>query len=148
MYRQQQQPFQLLHIDQHSDMKENTHILPLTSPQEVFQFIQKYTNVGNFISPALHSGLLSDVVQIRSEWMLQHLPPPKGSYLLDIDLDFFAPEMGISLKKYVPTLRQLITNAAGVTIATSPYFLEQTLALEMVKAIFSGLSCEDSYTFC
>ena len=50
--------------------------------------------------------------------------------ILDIDLDFRAPEM--SIEKFDETIRitrQMIHDADLVTIATSPMFLDQSRAL-------------------
>ncbi|MDR0369207.1 MAG: UPF0489 family protein [Candidatus Peribacteria bacterium] len=164
---------QLIHIDQHSDMNPNQHSLSLASPKEVFQFTQRYANVGNFIQPALKSRLISEVVQIRTETALQsifssdkfgllyqdtkkasplikYVSPCEGGYggaegifvqtptepyILDIDLDFFAPEMGIKLEACLPKLKTLMQNAEYITIATSPYFLDQKLAIELIYQI-------------
>lgn len=50
----------VIHIDQHSDMNDNQHSLPddlleNDRSREVFQFVQKWCNVGNFLQPALQS---------------------------------------------------------------------------------------------
>jgi hypothetical protein len=121
-------------------MWENQHSLPIDCleidrAREVFQFVQKYCNVGNFIQPALQSGLISDIQLVLTESALQHRIIPSAPYIVDIDLDFFAPEMGIKLETCLPKLRTLIEKAECVTIATSPYFLEQKKAVEMVKKI-------------
>ncbi len=55
---------------------------------------------------------------------------------LDIDLDFWAPGMGTDLEKTIPLVRSLIREASLVTIATSPYFLDQTRALELLNLLF------------
>jgi hypothetical protein len=139
-YLQSRQVCRVVHIDQHSDMWENQFSLPVDvlevdCSSEVFAFVQRFTNVGNFLQPALKSGLVSEVQQVVTEYGLQHLQVPVEPYLLDIDLDFFAPEMGIEIEKYLPVLKRLMERAQGVTIATSPYFLEQGRAIEMVKKI-------------
>jgi hypothetical protein len=132
----------VIHIDQHSDLWENQFSLPddllaADRSPEVFQFTQKYCNVGNFLPPALKSGLISEVIQIRSESVFFALRENflKESYILDIDLDFWAPEMSIDLQKCLPQLKLIAENAVAVTIATSPYFLEQKKALQMVEEI-------------
>lgn len=54
--------------------------------------------------------------------------------LLDIDLDFRAPEMNI--EKYKATIektKEIMEQAELITIATSPYFLDQQRALEILK---------------
>ncbi|MDR2416449.1 MAG: UPF0489 family protein [Candidatus Peribacteria bacterium] len=132
----------LIHIDQHSDMWENQHSLPVDCLEvdrscEVFAFVQKCCNVGNFMQPVLNSGLISEVAQIRSTYALKHLQLPSEAYILDIDLDFLAPEMGTRLEKCLPKLKQLMARARCITIATSPYFLEQERAIEIVKELIS-----------
>ena len=61
----------VVHIDQHSDMWENQFSLPVDLLEvdrraEVFQFVQRYCTVGNFLQPALKAGLISEVVQVRT----------------------------------------------------------------------------------
>jgi len=57
---------------------------------------------------------------------------PREPYILDIDLDFRAPETGNQIESHLALLHSLIQNAESVTIATSPFFLDQHLAIEMV----------------
>jgi hypothetical protein len=132
----------LLHIDQHSDIKENSHQLPVDLLQterslEVFRFVQRSTHVGNFIQPALQAGLISEMIPILSEYALKHIEMPIKPYILDIDLDFWAPEMGNQLSFSLPLVQQLIKKAVCVTIATSPYFLKQERAIALVKDMLS-----------
>jgi len=58
--------------------------------------------------------------------------------ILDIDLDFRAPEM--SIEKYEETIkktRALMEEASLITIATSPYFLDQNIALKILHDLFT-----------
>ncbi len=58
--------------------------------------------------------------------------------LLDIDLDFRAPEMSIGqYEESIEKTRELIAEASLVTIATSPYFLDQSKALEILQDLLS-----------
>jgi hypothetical protein len=134
----------LIHIDQHSDRKENVFQLPNDLLQtdrstEVFQFVQRHTHVGNFIQPALEVGLISVITPILSEYALEHLVVPEKPYILDIDLDFRAPEMGNQLSFSLPKLQQLREKAECVTIATSPYFLDQNLAIDLMHLYLDKL---------
>ena len=62
---------------------------------------------------------------------------PDKDYIFDIDLDFRAPEMGISnFEQTIKNTKNLISSAKMVTIATSPYFLDQKQALELIKLAF------------
>ncbi|MBQ2600072.1 hypothetical protein II582_01555 [bacterium] len=58
----------------------------------------------------------------------------ENDLILDIDLDFRAPEM--SIEKYSETIekvKNLISKSRVVTIATSSYFLDQNLAIKICK---------------
>lgn len=153
----------LLHIDQHSDLKAppsymgeqpaqveqdgfiNTEYI---HPQETTDDAQQrreyanYTcNVGNFIMPYLKAFPFTSFQRIKAEqellnynlalWMDDKL-------LLDIDLDFRAPEMSIGqYEETIEKTRELIAEASLVTIATSPYFLDQSKALEILQDLLS-----------
>ena len=57
-------------------------------------------------------------------------------YILDIDVDFWAPEMGIGeFDRTIQKTRQLIAGANVVTIATSPCFMDQERAVEIVRKL-------------
>ena len=61
---------------------------------------------------------------------------PDKDYIFDIDLDLRAPEMGISnFEQTIKNTKNLISSAKMVTIATSPYFLDQKQALELIKLL-------------
>ena len=122
--------FNLIHIDQHTDMNGSEFILDLENPNfDVY-------NVWNFIQPAIKSWLINKVEQINTEYKLLHFQTNENNLILDIDLDFRAPEM--SIEKYSDTIekaKELISKSKVVTIATSPYFLNQELAIKVCKEI-------------
>ena len=59
----------LIHIDQHSDTKDNTNIL--SQDEEIEDFVNKKTNVGNFIPAAINSWIINEVIQVRTDTKLQ-----------------------------------------------------------------------------
>lgn len=103
------------------------------------------TQIASFIKPALHGGLLKECVQIRSEAKLveiiQNSKFKIQNYIVDIDLDFFVHETNVSNKMNL--LRQLISSAPVVTIATSPYFLDQHRAIELIHLLLDGLETDN-----
>lgn len=122
--------FDLIHIDQHTDMNSSEYELDLENPN-----LNVY-NVWNFIQPAIKSWLISKVEQINTEYKLLNFQTNENDLILDIDLDFRAPEM--SIEKYSETIEKvkiLISKSRVVTIATSPYFLEQWFAIELCKKL-------------
>ena len=130
----------LIHIDQHSDMKPNEEKIDEKNLDSVFWFVQEQCNVGNFIIPALGSGLLGSVGQLRSEYWLLHYHKPDEDYILDIDMDFWEKLMGIEDKEWTfEQTRKLICWAKMVTIATSPFFLDQKEAIKLIQELFKGM---------
>jgi hypothetical protein len=131
----------LIHIDQHTDMNINLDsILKNSELKDIFQFTNYRCNVWNFITPAIQDWLISKVIQINTEhtistfdfWLLTF------DYILDIDLDFRHPNMWIEeYNKSIEITQNLISQASLVTIATSPYFMDQILAIKILKDIFS-----------
>jgi hypothetical protein len=87
--------------------------------------------------------MINEVIQIRTEYALQklktsNLPSQQvgfihQSYILDIDVDFWDGKE--NYESDFEIIRSLIPHAKLVTIATSPYFMDQKKAIEIIKAI-------------
>ncbi len=153
----------ILHIDQHSDLKTPPHFfwwekIPVEWDEIIDEdFLTKkdnlhnadlrreYTNnvcnVGNFIMPFLKAFPFTSFEWIKAEQQLLDYQANFFSHdklILDIDLDFWAPEMGID--RYQETIvrtKELIAEASLITIATSPYFLDQPMALGILKDLLT-----------
>jgi len=125
----------LVHIDQHTDMRE-----PLVWPafslnkimelKKVFDYTNFVLNVGNFIKPALKLGLFSDVQIIDSTTSFEkHIPS-------DFILDIFSEDMAyINDELKTIKIKQYIQNSSFITIATSPYFINQEYAFEKLLSL-------------
>jgi hypothetical protein len=62
---------------------------------------------------------------------------PSENSILNLDLDFFAPEMDfIPESKKLQIIRNLLPQVACITIATSPFFIDQKRALEALGKVF------------
>lgn len=104
----------------------------------IARYVNEVCTIADFIQPALRSGLLGECVQVRTEngiingeWLMMN-----DRYILDIDIDFWAPEMSIGeFDRTIQKTRQLIAGASMVTIATSPCFIDQGRAVEIVKLL-------------
>lgn len=132
----------LVHIDQHSDMRDPQALPDFTLNRnvdiaEVFDYTNYVLNVGNFIQPALKLGLFSDVQIIDSSTSFER--PVPTDYVLDIDLDIFSEDMAyIDVVIKNVKIKQYIQKASFITIATSPYFINQRRALRILKALFAA----------
>ncbi len=139
----------LIHIDQHTDMNKLPPLLKggrgdFKTLNGIFQITNYHCNVWNFIQPAIQDWLIFKIHQINTEYSLLNIPLKRGTkgvqknYILDIDLDFRSPEMSIQqYNKTIEITKKLIQNSRVVTIATSPYFLDQNLAIKILKDLLN-----------
>lgn len=139
----------LIHIDQHSDCRENKNNIILNptinQSNDFLDFSNNKCNVWNFIPPAINCWLISNQIQIRSQDSLQKLDTntqKNQNYILDIDLDFCLSWIDRNkidenlvklLKKKFQELRYKVI---CTSIATSPYFLNQNLAIDILDKLF------------
>ena len=137
-----EQNISIIHIDQHADTKPNDNKLPITNSQsqnlDLETFINEKTNVGNFISVALNSWIINEVIQIRTDYALKKLWDSSielWANIVDIDIDFWVGKEITS--EEIQIIRQLIQKTKIVTIATSPYFIEQKRAITIIKQLLS-----------
>ena len=136
----------LIHIDQHADTRDNDKIISKSdskSLEKVFDFTNFVLNVWDYIIPAQKEGIIENIVQIRNtknlEDYLQNFSNIKNNskIILNLDLDFFASELDFidfELKKEV--ILDVFEKASYVTVCTSPFFVDQGLAVEKFKEIF------------
>lgn len=127
----------LVHVDQHKDMREpDDYNVNMDNIEDVFTYTNEVLNVGNFIQPALKHNIFSDVVIMDSSYGFDL--DIKGEYVLDIDLDIFSKDMD-----YIPheikicKIQNLIKKAKVITIASSPFFIDQEYAIKVLKELFN-----------
>ena len=140
----------LIHIDQHSDCRENKEKLETDKYEydleKIFHFYNEKCNVWNFIPPSIESNIISDQIQIRSITSLKDLTINKNhNFILDIDLDFCLnwinkneinqEALGLLKEKF----NEIWKYSLCITIATSPYFLNQEVAINIIKTILNDI---------
>jgi len=143
----------LYHIDEHSDLRDDKNYLlkpESENLQKVFDFTNFKLNVWNYIIPAKKEWIIWEIIQIRNEINLKdYLNWYKVSTLnkkernfskniiLNLDLDFFQPNLDYidyNLKKKV--ILDIAKKASLITVSTSPFFVDQKLALKVFKDLF------------
>lgn len=128
----------LVHVDQHTDMRD-PGVLPvwnggLYDLENVFQYTNFHLNVGNFLKPALHLGLFREIEMINSREAFSR--SFSGDYVLDLDLDIFADEMKyIDEDLKIRKIGEYIGGTDIITVATSPYFMDQSAAIALLRRI-------------
>ncbi len=133
----------LYHIDEHADYRDSWVVLEKTDLQSIFDYTNfSDINVGNYIIPAEKEGLIWKTIQIRNTMNLEHYLENKNKYknniILNIDLDFFQPDLDFvdyDLKKKV--ILDIAKKASVITISTSPFFINQELAIKVFKDLFA-----------
>jgi len=131
----------LVHVDQHSDMwtPDAFPVFSLEDPKvldKAFYYTNYIINVGNFIKPALHLNYFKDVSIITGsiDFELKF----DGPIIFDLDMDVFAPIMDYIGNPYkIDSIRQWMKQAKLITIATSPFFMNQPLAIQFIRKIFA-----------
>lgn len=134
----------LIHIDEHADTRDNNKSLLKPDSedlQKVFEFTNMVLNVWDYIIPAQEEGIIWDIIQIRNETnlvdYLEFKNDLSSNIILNLDLDFFQPDLDFidyKLKKKV--VLDAAKKASIITIATSPFFINQQLAIKVFKDIF------------
>jgi hypothetical protein len=133
----------LIHIDQHKDMREPSSYLTKSDAddmEKVFDYTNSVLNVGNYISPAMRDGLVGKVIQITGEKELMEYTPERATpvlpIILNVDLDFWAPEMDyINRKLKIDRTKEWMARADFITIATSPFFIGQERAINILREL-------------
>ena len=132
----------LIHIDQHKDTRIPEKMISKEDSQDlnkVFEYTNTVLNVGNYIQPAIEEGLIGDLVSITSELDLkkEYIINNKKSIIINIDLDFWSPEMDyIDYNLKIDITKKWMEKADLITIATSPFFINQELAIKVLKELF------------
>jgi len=140
----------LYHVDEHADTRDPWEYLlkpDSEDMQKVFEYTNFTLNVGNYIVPAEREWLIWNTVQIRSQdalekynsWIFSEHEKQGRSIILNLDLDFFEPELDFidyELKKKV--ILDIAKKADLITVCTSPYFINQERALEIFRDIFDS----------
>ncbi|MGL6106353.1 UPF0489 family protein [Romboutsia sp.] len=127
----------LVHVDQHKDTRvpENYNV-DINNIDDVFKYTNETLNVGSFIKPALEHKIFSELIIIDSSYGFTL--DVKGEFVLDIDLDIFSKDMDYipyDLKIY--KIKELIKRAKVITIASSPFFIDQEYAIKVLKELFN-----------
>ena len=132
----------LVHIDEHSDLWSNENDFPKEpSLEEVFRFTNESCNVGNYIQPAIREGIIGEVLRIEDtigmEKYASYQKWEREKIILNLDLDFFAPELDyIPFEDKKRIILHFARQADIITVATSPFFINQERAIEVLGKVF------------
>lgn len=128
----------LVHVDQHRDMRIPERPYEGRSLDDASDYTNFHLNVGNFIVPAQQSGLVGHTQFVTGGDALNDLTHSETpNKILDIDLDFFAPEMSyIDFNLARRFIHAHLPTTSLITVATSPFFIDQRIAIDTLRRLF------------
>lgn len=126
----------LIHVDQHKDMRPAPEPYVHEGLESAINMANQVLNVGNYIRPAMEQGLIGEVQLVTGELALEDMSfLEHDNKILNIDLDYFAPELAIDFDKARHFIERHLEGASLVTIASSPFFIEQGVAIEWLRRL-------------
>lgn len=126
----------LIHVDQHKDMRPSPEPYVHTGLESAFHYTNEVVNVGNYIKPAMEEGLIEEVQLVTGEMALDDLSYlGKPNKILNIDLDYFVDELEVDFEKAKRFIERHLEETSLVTIATSPFFIDQSKAIEVLRLL-------------
>ncbi len=134
----------LLHIDGHRDTRQperNPTSEEVADLSRLYDYTNQVLNVGNYIPPAMEDGLVEKLISVTSEGEMEECPAKKmeASLIANIDLDFWAPELDyIDRAKKDAFAKAWMRQADLITFATSPFFIDQELAIRTLRRLLEG----------
>jgi hypothetical protein len=130
----------LIHIDQHRDTRTPERPFAGATLADAFEYTNFQLNVGNYIVPARQAGLVNEVRFVTGEAGLGEVAATRrGNTILNLDLDFFAPEMSsIDFDLARRFVAAHVASASFITVATSPFFIDQRRAIDALRALVDG----------
>jgi hypothetical protein len=161
-------PLTLLRFDGHSDGLPGPALSPDIPLNDLSRLLHTPPLANaSFLEPAVRLGLFNRIIWVQPEQFESDLPPrmknlsllakrnpgcqvtavgadrlgsvalPRGPFLLDVDLDFF---QGVrTTAAFLERIGQFGRKAAAVTLATSPEFINDQLALSLARRIIDRL---------
>jgi len=130
----------VIHVDQHRDTRVPPEPGDGHLAEDAFAYTNFHLNVGNYIVPAQQLGLIGDIQMVTSaEALADRRFVSRRNKILNIDLDFFAPEMSyIDFDAAAEFISAHLATASLVTIATSPFFIDQPAAIDALRRLVSA----------
>jgi len=133
-FQNTQNKLDLIHIDQHSDMRTPTFIPDILEDVEKYTF--EWVNVWNYLIPLQKLWIIWKIYQCRTQTIALELDERNiENNILNIDLDFWEEKMATDYQS-LEKIKKYIGISPIVLIATSPYFIEQDKALGLIYKLF------------
>jgi len=138
--------YDIVHVDAHPDDAEFQRIKPSTITLEkcdkqglshtevnIIGLIQE-TRISDFFDAVSEANVIRNIFRVCHSDSFEFFLPLDEPYILSLDIDIFGPEGDFTdLESKVRVIAQAWGRADAVVIATSPGFIEQEFAKEIVE---------------
>lgn len=131
----------LVHMDEHFDASEAPHsVVHLENLEDVWRYTNRVLQIATYIRPALQLGIFKQCKNYVESKDFEILNEDNNEVVLNLDIDVFHEDMShISWKQKIGVLRHYLPRTRFITIATSPYFIDQQKAIGLVKDVVDEL---------
>lgn len=137
----------LVHMDYHPDDLHPTDAhVDVTNLADVWRYTNEVLQVATFVQPAILLGLFSNRVDFVEDRDFLSAPAVGGlaavsrGVVINLDLDVFRDALDqAEIDRKVDLLRAYIPQARLITMATSPYFIRQELAVRLAGSVIKDL---------
>lgn len=130
----------VVHIDAHKDNAECLFDVPSAITFKNITQTYNQSRIGDFLDVATKGALIGDITRITQSFEFESYTLPQDPYILSLDIDIFGPDgecVSDAIKRLVVT--DAWRNAAVVTIATSPGFIDQSYAKTLIEEFYNTL---------
>lgn len=124
----------IVHIDAHpDDAKFKGDKKNSIDINEVFEYIEQ-TRISDFFDALSETKIINTIFPVTHSDSLEFFLSPDEPYILSLDIDIFGPEGDFcELSDKVRAIALAWSRADAVCIATSPGFIDQEFAKEIIK---------------
>lgn len=135
--QQQSHPLHIVHIDAHRDdalFPQDISSFSLTP--EGIQKLRNHCRVCDYLDAGKKIGLIDTILSITQSSEFESFHTPSFPFILNLDIDIFGPEGdAVSLEQKIQTIAVAWSKASMVCIATSPGFIDQDHAQNLIKIL-------------
>lgn len=139
LFQSKKQALNIVHIDAHpDDAKFNGLKASSLNLQDSQSYIAK-TRISDFFDALSETNIIDTIYPVTHSDSFEFFLPPEKSYILSLDIDIFGPEGDFcELKDKVKAIALAWSKAEAVCIATSPGFINQEYARDIINIFLSS----------
>ena len=129
-------------MDEHFDAAEppGPWSVDLNDLADVWRLTNEVLQIATYIKPALELGLFSECIDYVESAHFERNNETQDQVVLNLDIDVFHPDMShISWEEKISVLKQYLPRTRLITMATSPYFIDQEEAIRLVRRVADEL---------